>query len=251
MDAAVAQSHHPLAHNVAATVAIEAAGYWQAEPGERPLGADSRLSSKSVSVGMIVFDHKGRLVKADARAEVLLAEMGVQLNRSPRLRIEALDTQAFRAASSAKLPFWLDAEWIEPVMEGSERLGTVVVIPARPARSEPYRSGGLPAYKLRRIVEFIRAHIDQPIRLERLAAAITMSPFHFHRQFKRSTGTTPHRYILEMRMERARALLSESDLPLAEVAAQVGFADQSHFTSAFRRTTAMTPRTYRNATAAA
>ena len=62
---------------------------------------------------------------------------------------------------------------------------------------------------------------------------------------------TPHQYIVQLRMERAKTLLSDSDLPLAEVAAQVGFADQSHFSSTFRRTTAMTPRSYRNATARA
>jgi AraC family transcriptional regulator len=59
---------------------------------------------------------------------------------------------------------------------------------------------------------------------------------------------TPHEYIVQVRMERAKKLLSISDMPLAAVAAQVGFADQSHFSSTFRRTTSMTPRSHRNAT---
>ncbi len=109
--------------------------------------------------------------------------------------------------------------------------------------------GGLPAYKLRQALEFIKVHIDQPIHLHQVAAAVALSPFHFHREFKRSTGMTPHQYIVQMRVERAKSLLAESDLPLADMAAQLGFADQSHFTAAFRRRTSMTPRSYRNSTA--
>jgi AraC family transcriptional regulator len=109
---------------------------------------------------------------------------------------------------------------------------------------------GLPRYKLRQVMEFIEAHLDRSIVLEHLAAAAGVSPFHFHRQFKKSTSLTPRQYILHKRIERAKALLSESPLPLAEVAAQVGFADQSHFTTAFRLATSMTPRSYRLAISA-
>jgi AraC-like DNA-binding protein len=210
-----------------------------------------RDSANLVSGGLIVFDHKGRLVKADAHAEVTLSAMGVELNRRPRLRIDALDTSDSKAAGNARLPDWLDSDWIEPIIEGSERLGTVVEIPERLYSRALVRQSGLPSYKLRRAMDFIQAHIDQPILLEQVAGAVALSPFHFHREFKRATGMTPHQYIVQVRMERAKALLSDSDLPLAEVAARVGFADQSHFSSTFRRTTAMTPRSYRNATASA
>ena len=64
-----------------------------------------------------------------------------------------------------------------------------------------------------------------------------------------ATRATLHQYVVRLRLERAKVLLSGSSLPLAEVAAQTGFADQSHFTSTFRRKTSMTPRSYRNATA--
>jgi len=198
--------------------------------------------------GVILFDANGRLVTADSCAELTLRAVGVELNRTPRLRIEAMDTSDARRDCRSALPEWLAPEWIRPVIDGDERLGAVVLIPQRVAAGAVLPQGGLPGYKLRRVMEFIEAHIDQPMPLERLAAAAAVSPFHFHRQFKRSTGMTPHQYIVRMRTERAKALLSRSDLPLAEVAVQSGFADQSHFTSTFRRTTSMTPRSYRNAT---
>jgi AraC-like DNA-binding protein len=221
------------------------------EPGERQSERDPAPPARAGSGGMIVFDHKGRLVKADAHAEFSLSALGVQLSGKPRLRIDALDTSNSKPARNVRLPDWLDSDWIEPVMEGSERLGTVVEIPERLYSRALLRQSGLPGYKLRRAVDFIQSHIDQPILLEQVAQSVALSPFHFHREFKRSTGLTPHQYIVQLRMERAKALLSDSDMPLAEVAAQVGFADQSHFSSTFRRAMSMTPRSYRNATAGA
>jgi AraC-like DNA-binding protein len=212
---------------------------------------DSWRPSETRSGGLMVFDHKGRLVMADASAELIMAALGVQLSREPRLRIDALDTCDAKPPRDSELPDWLDPEWIEPIIEGNERLATVVQIPGLAWRSAPPTQGGLPAYKLRQAVEFIEAHIDQSINLERLAAGAYLSPFHFHRAFKQSTGLTPAKYIFQVRIERAKILLSESDLPLVQVAVHVGFADQSHFATAFRRATSMTPRTYRNATATA
>ena len=197
--------------------------------------------------GLIVFDSKGRLVKADTRAATMLSAMGVDLDGPPRLRIDALDAADCISTDERELPDWLHPDWIEPVIDGSERLGTVVQIPERYASVTGLQQSGLPQYKLRRATQFIEAHIDKTIRLEDLAASVALSPFHFHREFKRSTGMTPHRYIMHVRMEHAKRLLSSSDMPLAEVAAQVGFADQSHFSANFRKATSMTPLRYRNA----
>jgi AraC-like DNA-binding protein len=211
---------------------------------------DSWHPSKTRAGGFMVFDHKGRLVAADASAELVMAALGVESSRGCRLRIDALDTSESKPSAYGKLPDWLDPEWIEPVIEGSERLGTIVQIPGAQG-SIPPAQGGLPAYKLRQIIEFIDAHIEQSINLNQLAAVASLSPFHFHREFKRSTGLTPGKYIFETRIKRARTLLCESDLPLAQVAIQVGFADQSHFTAAFRKATSMTPRNYRNSNSTA
>jgi len=220
------------------------------QPSHDPLNRQaSRQPSETHAGGLMVFDHKGRLVMANAYAELTMAALGVELNRGGRLRIDALGASDAKGSGvDGELPEWLDPKWIEPVIEGNERLGTVVQIPES-RRSRASTQGGLPAYKLRQVIEFIHAHIDQPISLTQLASVAALSPFHFHREFKRSTGLTPGKYILEVRIKRAETLLSDTDLPLAQVAVQVGFADQSHFTVAFRRATSMTPRTYRNATA--
>jgi AraC family transcriptional regulator len=92
---------------------------------------------------------------------------------------------------------------------------------------------------------FIREHLADPIRVEQLAAAVHLSPYHFARMFKKATGQPPHTYITMQRMEHAKELLRDSDLPLVEVAASVGFQTQAHFTGVFHRYTGRTPRVYR------
>jgi AraC family transcriptional regulator len=104
---------------------------------------------------------------------------------------------------------------------------------------------GLPLHKLRRVQAFIEAHIGEGIRIEQLAATVHMSLFHFARMFKRATGHSPHLYVTVQRIERAKELLSDSSLPLMEVAARVGFQTQGHFTYLFHRYTGTTPRAYR------
>ena len=81
--------------------------------------------------------------------------------------------------------------------------------------------------------------------LDHLAALAHMSPYHFARLFKKSTGLPPHQYVIARRVERAKELLRDRDpLPLAEVAAETGFSSQSHFTRHFKRFVGVTPRQF-------
>lgn len=89
--------------------------------------------------------------------------------------------------------------------------------------------------------EYIHAHLDQKISLADLAACLHLSVPHFERMFRASTQRSPYRYVLELRLERARVLLTNSRLSLAEVAYQCGFSSQSHFTTHFRRYAGVSP----------
>jgi AraC family transcriptional regulator len=105
--------------------------------------------------------------------------------------------------------------------------------------------GGLPAGKLRRVQELITAELAGTVRLAQLAAAVGLSTYHFARAFKLTTGETPHGYLGRRRIEEARRLLRETRVPIAEIAARVGFTSQAHLTTRFREATGVTPARFR------
>lgn len=106
---------------------------------------------------------------------------------------------------------------------------------------------GMVDRRLRRAIEFMHDNCGRELSLAEIAAAAYLSEFHFARLFKKITGTTPHGFLARLRIERARRLLAESDLPITEVGAQVGYGSQSHFTKVFREATGMTPNAFRRA----
>jgi AraC family transcriptional regulator len=97
------------------------------------------------------------------------------------------------------------------------------------------------------VMQYIENHLETDLSLQHLADLVQMDLYRFLRSFKRSTGLPPHQYILRARVERAKSLLGNPALALTEVALRSGFASQTHFATAFRRMTNVTPRTYRNA----
>ena len=112
--------------------------------------------------------------------------------------------------------------------------------------SDPQRiTGGLSAQKLKEVMAFVAENYSNDVRLAELANVAGMSSFHFAREFKRTTGTTPHQYLIKFRVERAKTLLAAPDMPLTQVGLQSGFSHQSHFTRLFRRFTGTTPHSYR------
>lgn len=109
------------------------------------------------------------------------------------------------------------------------------------------KRGGLSPAALHRVKLFVEAHLARRIRVGELAQRSGLSVFYFTRAFRQSTGMTPHAYVQRRRVERARELLSQSTRSLGDIALEVGFSSQSHFTTVFRRLTGLTPALLRRA----
>lgn len=109
----------------------------------------------------------------------------------------------------------------------------------------PSTRGRLAPWQLRLTKEILDAHLDGEINLSKLAQACNLSRSHFARAFKHSTGTTPMHWLIARRIDKAKTLLLKSDLPLADIAAVCGFADQSHFTRVFARLVGASPGHWR------
>ena len=108
-------------------------------------------------------------------------------------------------------------------------------------------SNGLSRQRLKRVCDYIDTHLDDRLTLTDLAVVASLSPYHFSRSFKRAVGVGPQRYVMHRRVERAKALIRRTNQPLALIARAVGFSDQSHLTSVFRREIGVTPGHFRNA----
>ncbi|MGA7384977.1 MAG: AraC family transcriptional regulator [Methylocella sp.] len=107
------------------------------------------------------------------------------------------------------------------------------------------QKGGLAPRQIRRVLEYIEAHLTDELGLSELAAIVELSPHYFGEVFRISTGKSPHRYVMERRIERARGLLWDADRPIHDIAYAAGFSSQSHFTANFRRVTGVTPGRFR------
>lgn len=109
----------------------------------------------------------------------------------------------------------------------------------------PIYEGGLPPYQLRQVLDYIDAGLAAEIKLADLSGVLGISPFHFARLFKQSMGISPHQYLIQQRVDRAKQLLKRSDRPIVEIALECGFNSHSHLSKQFRQVTGMTPKVFR------
>lgn len=109
----------------------------------------------------------------------------------------------------------------------------------------PIIRGKLSALQLRQFVEYVHEHLSNDLSLVELADQLHLSPFYFTRLVKNSLGLSPHQYVLQTRIERAKHLITAPQrLSLAEIGLQVGFYDHAHFTKAFKQLVGETPRQF-------
>jgi len=111
--------------------------------------------------------------------------------------------------------------------------------------SSPPLNGGLPSLLWKRVNDYIQANIAQTLTLEGLAEVCKLSPSHFARAFKKTTGQTPHQYVISSRLIKAGYLIRKTDTSLHDISMQTGFSSQSHMTSLMRRLWGTTPAEHR------
>jgi len=167
--------------------------------------------------------------------------------------LELLPKLAVTDPLVASLITSLDREAERGCPEGTayaESLATMLAVHlARSYSAKPSRlnesGGGLNRHQLARVIDYVHAHYAQDIPLSALAAVAGLSLYHFARLFKQSTRLTPHQYLLQVRVERAKGRLLHSQESITAIALQVGFCDQSHFATHFKRAYGVTPRAFR------
>jgi AraC family transcriptional regulator len=117
----------------------------------------------------------------------------------------------------------------------SSRSRPVRILPAKP----------LAGWKMRRVIEFIEDNLEGDLSLQAMAAEVDISPLYLARAFKAAVGQSPHQYVLARRIERAKELLRNTDLPVVDVALSSGFSSQSHLSHWFIRQIGVSPAVYR------
>jgi AraC family transcriptional regulator len=132
-------------------------------------------------------------------------------------------------------------------LDSVEQAMAVALVKGHAVRHRPvqiYR-GGLGSARLRRIREFVHAKMEDDLSLDEMAQSVGLSTPHFARMFRKSTGETPHQFVLRQRLERARAMLRAADSRVLDVAVACGFKTQQHFAQVFRDVWGVSPTEYR------
>ena len=115
------------------------------------------------------------------------------------------------------------------------------------AAEKPDFYSGLPIWQLRKVEDYVRDQLAEEISVDKLAEVVELSPFHFSRVFKQSTGMSPLQFVTRQRITRAQQLIRETSRSLIEIALDVGYTSPSHFAQIFRRVVGVTPTEFRSA----
>lgn len=220
-----------------------------------PTGARGRKTSVSVPTSLAaLFPRVAHIVGMPSRRADLAAFFGRQRSRRWPGGVLMVDMRADGDGELAPLADALLAALPrDPATAGLYADAICATLAARCAERPPAETkarrrpcGPLPKWRLKRVMDYVDAHLDAPITLADMAAAARLTRMHFAAQFRAATGLRPHDYLLRQRIARAKVLLEE-DMPLVEVAVSVGFQTHAHFTTVFGRLVGETPSRWRQA----
>jgi len=132
-------------------------------------------------------------------------------------------------------------------LDSVEQAMAVTLVNGHAVRHRPVRlyRGGLGSTRLRRIRELVHAKMEDDLSLDEMAESVGLSTAHFARMFRKSTGETPHQFVLRQRLERAKAMLRAPDARVLDVAVACGFKTQQHFAQVFRDILGVSPTEFR------
>jgi AraC family transcriptional regulator len=132
-------------------------------------------------------------------------------------------------------------------LDSVEQAMAITLVKDHAVRHRPVQiyQGGLGAARLRRIKELIDAKMEDDLSLDEMAQSVGLSTAHFARMFRKSTGETPHQFVLRQKLERAKTMLRTPDARVLDVAVACGFKTQQHFAQAFRDVWGLSPTEYR------
>lgn len=205
-----------------------------------PAGADSRMQFNHQSGSFVLYFKPGvigSLLDSEGKgADALAPIVGRHLPRVAHL-LGLIESELRRPSLGSRLMIDGLLRAIAGLLVGNEA--------ATP--DEKAERIYLSPPKLKRVIDFIEANLQESIGLDDLAEAAGLSANHFLRVFKLATGETPYHFLRARRLERARQLLVDNTMPLAELALECGFANQAHFTAAFSREVGISPGRYRRA----
>jgi AraC family transcriptional regulator len=207
-----------------------------------------RLPAASDPIGFYPAGLAVRTVGGDSRYAQLCWDPGLYLRLAPHLaRPPSLEPAVEQDPLLGQLLHCVSAELEAGTLDRLLAETLLAAVAVRVLRRHGEQRPDIAGHRMRRVLEHIEAHLGEELSLETLAGIACLSPCHFSRAFKSALGEGPQRYVLRRRVERAKALLRQPELPLAQVAAELGFADQSHFTNVFRRLAGDTPARFRAA----
>lgn len=200
--------------------------YWEEELEDITIYLDPSFLARAAAEAMI--SDKVELIEACSASDPVIRRIGMAL------KAEAESKGPAGRLYAESLANVLAVHLLRYYTQDGDKLRTAI--------------GGLTGRKLNMATEFIEDNIERDLGITEIAEAVDLSPFHFARSFKQATGVSPHQYLIKSRIEHAKTLLAKSELPIVEVGFRVGFKNQSHFTTLFRKMTHLTPKAYRDVT---